>query len=73
MDHQMILPTLISINPGVHLFIQPVRGNGRSIDADIDGKSILLALQAHNQKTDEYDGKSFLFFFDFINKCLRSV
>ena len=26
-------------------------------DSDIDGKSILLALQAHNQKTDEYDGK----------------
>ena len=24
---------------------------------DINGKSMLLALQAHNQKTDEYDGK----------------
>ena len=56
MDHQMILPTLISINPGVYLFIQPVRGNGRSIDADIDSKSILLALQPHKQEANEYDG-----------------
>ena len=76
----MILSPLIPIDPGVYLLIQPVGGDGCSIDTDIDGKSILLALQAHNQKTDEYDGKKnqnqnkiISFFFDFINKCLRSI
>ena len=53
----MILSPLIPVDPGVYLLIQPVGGDGCSIDTDIDGKSILLALQAHNQKTDEYDGK----------------
>jgi len=52
----MILSPLIPVDPGVYLLIQPVGGDGCSIDTDINGKSILLALQAHNQKTDEYDG-----------------
>ena len=50
----MILSPLIPVDPGVYLLIQPVGGDGCSIDTDINGKSILLALQAHNQKTDDY-------------------
>ena len=42
----MILSPLIPIDPGVYLLIQPVGGDGCSIDTDIDGKSILLALDA---------------------------